>query len=279
MARILASDYYGAGNSYNYVEFKTVRASGTVSISLTEEGGAATPASGVNASSYNLSSATHRTGPVNGIYTYRVPFYTRTFKGTNYSASVSFVHDASYTQTIQGDTTQVRRYVFLPAGSFAPTNLTTEFGATDRFKSGIIYDPAHFDTVDPANAGKIAFNASGTTELTAEKDGRVMSGTVYEGYTFDENSGYHIGAFRHSNLYSSLEENWKFRIYHSTSTAHNAPDDGDHTWRDDWYAEVTIGAIVAAHAIDFQAGYLTESASAPSSGLFKLPLTWVDPEQ
>ncbi len=264
VAKVVASDYYGAGNSYNYVVFKTVRASGKVNITLAEGSESETK------SDYNLATATDRTGPVNGVYTYKVPFLTKTFKGSTYTATVEYPNDGSFSQTIYGSATQERRYLFLPIGSFAPTNLTSEFGTTERFKSGIIYDPTHFDTVDPANCGKIAFNANGTYEV----DGRVASSdSEYEGYKFEDAAGYHIGAFRHTAYYTSLDENWTLRFYHSTSGAHNAPEDGAHTWRDDWYAEVTVGAITAAHAKDFQAN-ATDNASAPADGLFKMPLTF-----
>ena len=266
VAKVVASDYYGAGNSYNYVVFKTVRASGTVNITLNEGSQSTT------ISNYSLASTTDRTGPVNGVYTYKVPFLTKTFKGSTYTATVVYPNDGNFSQTITGSATQERRYLFLPAGSFNPTNLN-EFGTTERFKSGIIYDPDHFATVDPANCGKIAFNASGTYEI----EGRVASSdTEYEGYKFGDTAGYHIGAFRHSSYYSSLDENWKLRFYHSTSGAHNAPEDGTHTWRDDWYAEVTVGAITAAHAKDFQAG-ASDNASAPNDGLFKMALTFQEP--
>ena len=267
VARVLASDYYGAENSYNYVEFKTVRASGSVNISLTEEGAAAQ-----TKSNYSLASATDRTyDPVNKLYTYKVPFLTQTFKGKQYSATVVY-SDEYFTQTISGSATQERRYLFLPVGSFAPSNLTERFGATERFKSGIIYDPDHFSTVDPANCGKIAFNASGTTEI--EK--RVSDAdTGYEGYKFGDNAGYHIGVFRQTAFYTSLNENWKLRFYHSTSGAGNAPDDGSHTWRDDWYAEVTIGDLVRRHAVDFQRDQASQAHNA--SGLDLWTLTFQAP--
>ena len=265
VARVIASDYYGAGNSYNYVVFKTRRATGTVNITLNEEGQSTTK------SGYNLASATDRTGPENGVYTYKVPFFTKTFKGSTYTAVVEYPDDGSFSQTINGSGTQVRRYLFLPAGSFAPTNLTSEFGTTERFKSGIIYDPSHFATVDPANCGKIAFNANGTYEI----EGRVAD-PEYEGYKFGDAAGYHIGCFRHTAYYTSLEESWNLRFYHSTSLIHNAPEDGAHTWRDDWYATKTVGEITAAHAKDFQVG-ASDNNSAPNDGLFKMPLTFVAP--
>ncbi len=268
VVKIVASDYYGAGNSYNYVVFKTRRATGNVTITLTETYNG-TPYT-QQRQNYSLADGTDRTGPVGGIYTYKVPFLTKTFKGSDYTAEVSY-SDSSFNQTISGSATQERRYLFLPLGSFAPTNLTSAFGSTERFKSGIIYDPAHFETIDPANTGKVAFNASGTTEL----DNRVADAS-YEGFTFADNTGYHIGVYRHAAFFSSLDESWKIRFYHSTSGKHNAPEDGSHTWRDDWYAEVTVGALTAAHAKDFQAG-ATDNASAPADGLYKMALTFVDP--
>ena len=253
---IKPSDYYGAGNSYHYVEFKTTRATGSVNISLTEEGAAAQ-----TKSNYSLASATDRTGPVNGLYTYKVPFLTQTFKGKQYSATVTYVPDTNldFAQQISGSATQERWYLFIPTGSFQ-TNLNTgNYGATDRFKSGIIYGDVA--TTDPANTGRVGFNVNGTTE-TQGREKPEFDG--YEGFEFADNAGYHIGIYRavNSGYFSSLEESYKLRFYHATSGINNAPEDGQHTWRDDWYAEVTIGELVSRHAVDFQ----REQASQAHNG-------------
>jgi len=272
VATVHPSDYYGAGNSYNYVVFKTVRATGSVDVTLTE--GTSTPET-EETKRINLNQATYRTTNVDGTYTYRIPFYTKTFKESTYSASVKYVPDTNYSiaQEITGTAVQERRYLFIPEGSFAPTNLVSEFGATERFKSGILYED--IATTDPANCGRVAFNAQGANE----HEGRVTTNHEddnYFGFKFEKTDGYHIGVFRHTSYYPSLDPSWKLRFYHSTSGAHNAPEDASHTWRDDWYAEVTIEDITKAHAIDFKAN-ASDNAAAPANGLFKMPLEFVAP--
>lgn len=261
---IKASDYYGAGNSYHYVEFKTTRATGSVNISLTEEGAAAQ-----TKSNYSLASATDRTGPVNGLYTYKVPFLTQTFKGKQYSATVTYVPDANldYAQQISGTATQERWYLFIPAGSFETNLGTGNYGATDRFKSGIIY--GNVATTDPANTGRVGFNVNGTTEIQGREKPEFDG---YEGFEFAANAGYHIGIYRsiNSGYFTSLEESYKLRFYHATSGINNAPEDGQHTWRDDWYAEVTIGDLVSRHAVDFQRDQASQSHTTAGLDLWSL---------
>ncbi len=261
---IKPSDYYGAGNSYHYVEFKTTRATGSVNISLTEEGAAAQ-----TKSNYSLASATDRTGPVNGLYTYKVPFLTQTFKGKQYSATVTYVPDANldYAQQISGTATQERWYLFIPAGSFETNLGTGNYGATDRFKSGIIY--GNVATTDPANTGRVGFNVNGTTEIQGREKPEFDG---YEGFEFAANAGYHIGVYRaiNSGYFTSLEESYKLRFYHATSGINNAPEDGQHTWRDDWYAEVTIGDLVSRHAVDFQRDQASQSHTTAGLDLWSL---------
>ncbi len=259
---IYPSDYYGAGNSYNYVVFKTVRATGTVNITLTEAGVATTM------SNFDLASNTYRSGPDGeGVYTYKVPFLTKTFKGSNYSATVEYPNDGSFGQTIQGSATMERRYLFLPEGSFVLTNLgASPYGSSERFKTGIIYGP--IATTDPSNTGRIGFVRNGTTEI----EGRVSPEFADYGEGFVHSGGYHIGIFR-STVFSSLEESMKFRIYHPTSGTNNAPEDGSHTWRDDWYVEVSIGEICSRHALDFQADHASPAQAHPSNGLDKWEIT------
>lgn len=260
---IKPSDYYGAGNSYHYVEFKTVRQTGTVTVSLTEE--SETPSS----VSCNLAAGTYRVGSTDGVTTYKVPILTKTFKGSHYSATVTYNHDANldFDQQIEGSATQERWYLFIPVGSFE-TNLNTgNYGATDRFKSGIIY--ADVATTDPANTGRVGFEVHGTTEVLGREKPEFDG---YEGFEFGESAGYHIGIYRaiNSGYFTSLEESYKLRFYHSTSGKNNAPEDGQHTWRDDWYAEVTIGDLVSRHAVDFQRDQNSQAHTTAGLDLWEL---------
>ena len=260
---IKASDYYGAGNSYHYVEFKTVRQSGTVTVELTEE--SETPSS----VTCNLSQATYRVGTTDGVTTYRVPFLTKTFKGSHYTATVTYNHDANldFDQQISGTATQNRWYLFIPEGSFQTNLGTGNYGVSDRFKSGIIYGDVA--TTDPANTGRVGFNVNGTTE----KEGREKPEfDGYEGFEFASNAGYHIGIYRaiNSGYFTELDPTYKLRFYHATSGINNAAEDGQHTWRDDWYAEVTIGDLTARHAVDFQADQASQSHTTAGLDLWQL---------
>jgi len=267
---IYPSDYYGAGNSYHYVEFKTVRRTGSVDVTLTEE--SETPTTirvALNANTYFVST----TG---GVSTYRVPFLTKTFKGSNYSATVAYVPDTNldYAQSISGTAVQERWYLFIPVGAFQTNLGTGNYGTEDRFRGGIIYGPV--ETTDPANIGRVGFVVSGTTETEGREKPEPYG---YQGFEFDTAEGYHVGIYRsiNSGYFTSLERDYKLRFYHSSKGINNAPEDGNHTWRDDWYAELTIGQLVDAHAIDFQAGYRSENNASPANGLFKMQLNFRAP--
>jgi len=276
---IKASDYYGAGNSYHYVEFKTVRQTGSVTVSLQEEN--ETPTS----VTCNLNQATYRVGTTGGVTTYRVPFLTKTFKGSHYSATVTYVADANldFAQQISGTATQNRWYLFIPEGSFQTNLGTGNYGVSDRFKSGIIYGDVA--TTDPANTGRVGFNVNGTTEVQGREKPEFDG---YQGFEFayadaasakmgSTTTGYHIGIYRaiNSGYFTELQESYKLRFYHATSGINNAPEDGQHTWRDDWYAEVTIGDLTARHAVDFQREQNNQAHDA--NGLDQWTLTFHAP--
>lgn len=245
---IWPSDYYGAGNSYGYVDFTTVRNTGTVNITLIE-------GTETTTRSYDLATTADRTAtavpattvdgvaiPATTLYTYHVPFLTKTFAGNSYTAQVSYSTD--YNDEINGSATLDRRYLFIPLYSF-DTNITTAngFQATGaRFRSELVNGTVTSYT------GKVGFVEKGSVEgWDSTKDKRNDSASyVYNGYKFGDSAGYHI------DLWQSLDSGPLFvptadtvlHFYDSGSAVHN-----------DWEASVTLGALTAAHAVDFQAGY------------------------
>ena len=115
----------------------------------------------------------------------------------------------------------------------------------------------------------MGFNVNGTTEIQGREKPEFDG---YEGFEFAEGAGYHIGIYRavNSGYFASLEESYKLRFYHATSGINNAPEDGQHTWRDDWYAEVTIGDLVSRHAVDFQREQAGQAHNANGLDLWTL---------
>ena len=238
-ATIEASDYYGVGNSYHYVDFITVRNTGTVSVTLNE-------GSETTTITYNLSGGVSNG---DGTYKQRAQFRTKTFSGSIYSASVSY-SDADFNQNLSGNATRKRLYVYIPLNSFDTNIGTNGYNPEERFRSCIVTEAEEIYT------GKLNINAAGTQTVY----NRAIDDT-YNGFKFADGTGYHISLALHTNK-PALKESDFLKFYEPDSKNNK-----------DWTAQVTLGDLTARHAYDWQ-NNATEANGSATNGLFNYSISF-----
>ena len=301
VATILPSDYYGAGNSFHYITFKTVRRNAVVAISFRETEGSTPYEVALNVNLNNLQNtatnqvvngATVTTATVGGAtqYTFKIPFYARSFKGDDYYVNVDYNTTnnagADFEDNIEGAATLSRRYLFIPllatGGAFETNIGSNNYNNEEYMKTGIgdLYktDGGDIKLTTSFNTGRVYFKQHGAATSVdyydnvvgyynrdeARTDGgwQFPDGTIYNATT---ERGYHIDLTRHSSLNLTPDMYWC--IHSPQSTANKS-----------WCAKVRIGDITDAHARDFQedvAAYVGNRArNHPNDGLDKMAVTF-----
>lgn len=249
---VVASDYYGAGNSYNYVKFLTVSNNAAVTVTLNENGTTWSQQInlGTTTNTHNVSHSYVNNG--DGTFTHTVRIPTQTFSGSSYTATVSY--NGNFSQSFEGTGSMGRQYIFVPIGSFQTNVGSNGYNEVERFRS----------YTGGENTGRLNFTANGTTEYDTDypRTERTDGGFVFSG-----NAGYHIN----TSLVPNVTESTVIRFFDPSSKNHWEGDENGSGWE----ASVTVGEFTSRHAVDLAAG--ATEATGTAAGLYKWQLTFAQP--